>query len=53
MRFTNNHLELLIEEVAKAITSKEDEVFVYVGNNSYVLDQDGLREAIREALENA
>jgi hypothetical protein len=53
MRFTGDHLELLTKAVVKQITEKEDEVFVYVGNGSYVLDQDGLEEAVRTALEAA
>ncbi len=53
MKFRGDHLDLLTKTVAKEITDKEDKVFAYVGNGNYVLDQDGLEEAIRTALEKA
>jgi hypothetical protein len=53
MKFSKDHLELLTKAVANQITEKEDEVFVFIGNNMRILDQDSLEEAIRTALENA
>jgi hypothetical protein len=43
-------IEILAEAIAKHITKKEDTVFPYIGNGSYVLDQDGLREVLIQAL---
>lgn len=49
MKFHKDHLDGLTEAVAKKITENEDKVWVYVGVG-YVLDQDGLHEAIKKAL---
>lgn len=40
----------LAQWLAERITEKEDEVFPYIGNNSYVLDQNGLLRVLEAAL---
>lgn len=46
----SDKIKALTEAIAEQITEDEDKVWVYVGIG-YVLDQDGLREAIKKALE--
>jgi hypothetical protein len=43
-------MKQLVEAIANTITDKEDRVFPPVGNGSYVLDQKGLRSAIRTGI---
>jgi translation initiation factor 2 alpha subunit (eIF-2alpha) len=50
MKFEGDHLEGLTEVIVNQITEDEYKVWVYVGIG-YVLDQDGLRDAIKKALE--
>lgn len=50
INLSEKQIRELVDRVCLEITEREDEVFPFVGNNSYVLDQNGLEEAVTSAL---